>query len=350
MTPFGGDDAAWDRQIQGIGAAHLLQGSDWGGLKSRWGWSVKRFVWIDDQDAVWAAAQVMTRRISRTPFVVAYVPKGPLLVDPSDAAAWTAVLSDVAAWARRIGLTLVKIDPDVPADATAIVTAWAGGGWRRSDAPVQFPNTMVTDLTVGESALLAAMHAKTRYNIGLARRRGVTVRYAGVDGLAAFHQLYMATSRRTGFGVRARAYYLDAWSALLTASRATVILAEREDRALAGVIPVTFGRTAWYLYGASADEGREHMPAYLAQWESLRWALGEGCRRYDWWGGPTELVASDPLWGVYRFKVGFGATWAPQVGAWDLPVRPWHWRAYRAVDAARRRMIARRRRAPAASL
>ena len=75
------------------------------------------------------------------------------------------------------------------------------------------------------------------------------------------------------------------------------------------------GRRAWYVYGASNDEERNRMPVYLLQWEAIRWAKARGCEEYDLWGVPDEnedvLEANfesrhDGLWGVYRFKRGFG--------------------------------------------
>ena len=83
-----------------------------------------------------------------------------------------------------------------------------------------------------------------------------------------------------------------------------------------------FGQTAWYFYGASADAHREKMPAYLLQWEAIRWAKAQGCSRYDLWGAPDVLAESDPLWGVYRFKEGFGGRWVQGIGAWDFPIFP----------------------------
>lgn len=332
------DDAppeVWDRIVLGLPAPHLLQGYDWGALKSRWGWSVHRVAWSADDRTV-AAAQILTRRLGRTPVVVGDVPKGPLVSEPLRPESWGTVLGDLAEWARRTGLTLLKIDPDVPRSAGAVARAWASRGWRASASPIQFPNTMSSDLTGGVAAMLAAMHPKTRYNIGLAGRRGVSVRHAGQGGLDAFHALYTVTGARGGFGLRARAYYVDAWRMFLARGRATVILAEREGMALAGVIPVRFGPTAWFLYGASGDTGREHMPAFLAQWESLCWAMTNGCQRYDWWGGPTVLSPEDPLWGVYRFKHGFGAEWVEHLGAWDLPVHPVRYAVYARLDRWRR--------------
>ena len=97
------------------------------------------------------------------------------------------------------------------------------------------------------------------------------------------------------------------------------------------------GWRAWYFYGASSDEERNRMPAYLLQWEAMRWARLHGCREYDLWGVPDEdesvLEAnftgrSDGLWGVYRFKRGFGGKLARSVGAWRRVYNPALYRLY----------------------
>jgi lipid II:glycine glycyltransferase (peptidoglycan interpeptide bridge formation enzyme) len=180
---------------------------------------------------------------------------------------------------------------------------------------------MITELAGGEAALLAEMKSKTRYNLRLAERRGVKVTLGTAQDLGAFFEMYRATARRGGFAIRARAYYLDAWSTFLAGGQGALLLALRHGEPLAGAFPVAYGPTTWYLYGASADEGREHMAAYAAQWASLRWALERGCRSYDWWGGPTQLTESDPMWGVYRFKEGFGGA-EPQLPQPGQPAPP----------------------------
>ena len=340
-TLAGIGDAEWDETVLALPEPHLLQGGDWGGLKARWGWQVHRQAWRGGARAD-AVAQVLVRRVGRSPFRIGYVPRGPLLTDPTDPVAWRVVLRDLAIWARNAGLVLLRIDPDVPRSSTAVAEAWRAQGWRPAAVAIQFPNTMVSDLSMGETALLAGMRSKTRYNIRLAERRGVTIRRGDAHDLEVFLRLYRATAARGGFGLRDPAYYLDAWSTFLSAGRATVLLAERSGEALAGVIPVAYGPTAWYLYGASGDDGREHMPTYLAQWHSLRWAISRGCRRYDWWGGPTRLDPGDPLWGVYQFKRGFGAAWVDQLGAWDLRVAPLRGAWYQAMEQVRHHLVAAR--------
>ena len=68
------------------------------------------------------------------------------------------------------------------------------------------------------------------------------------------------------------------------------------------------------------------MPNHLLQWKAIRWAQEQGCTVYDMWGAPDVLDESDPLWGVYRFKRGFGGEFVRHIGAWDFPVsRTGYW-------------------------
>jgi lipid II:glycine glycyltransferase (peptidoglycan interpeptide bridge formation enzyme) len=81
----------------------------------------------------------------------------------------------------------------------------------------------------------------------------------------------------------------------------------------------------------SLDEHREKMFNYRLQWEAMRRAKAVGCEAYDMWGAPDEFTKDDPLWGVYRFKDGFGGQVVRTLGAWDFPVRPGIYRLYTRV-------------------
>jgi lipid II:glycine glycyltransferase (peptidoglycan interpeptide bridge formation enzyme) len=74
------------------------------------------------------------------------------------------------------------------------------------------------------------------------------------------------------------------------------------------------------------------MPNHAVQWAAIRWARAQGCVAYDLWGIPDEVGANPDayaeqeswgeggLWGVYRFKQGFGGRVVRFAGAWDLPL------------------------------
>jgi lipid II:glycine glycyltransferase (peptidoglycan interpeptide bridge formation enzyme) len=171
------------------------------------------------------------------------------------------------------------------------------------------------------------MKAKTRYNVGLAERRGVTVYLGTTAELPAFYALLEATAKRDRFYIRPIGYYADVLEAF--GSDAALLLAEYEGELLGGIVVVAFGAEATYLYGASSNEHRNLMPTYFLQWRGMIWARERGCRRYDLWGIPKDAAAeSEPdegeggLWGVYRFKQGFGGEKLSYAGAFDYVYSP----------------------------
>lgn len=327
---------AWNRALLALPAPHLLQSWEWGEVKAQTGWAAHRLQWPQPATgALAAAASLLLRRISRLPWGVGYVPKGPVL-DWNDAAAVELALAGIEAAARQHRAIFVKIDPDVHPSSPAgeqLVTTLRRRGWQPSAEQIQFRNTALLDLAAGEEALLAGMKPKWRYNIRLAERRGVQIREGSPADLPAFYALYAETGRRDGFIVRPFAYYQQTWLRFMQPADAqtpwaALLLAEVEGDAVAGLIVYGFGRTAWYLYGASSERQRNLMPNHLLQWEAMRLAARRGCATYDLWGAPDVLEESDALWGVWRFKEGFGAQFVQHIGAWDFPVNGPLYRLY----------------------
>ena len=327
------DAHCWDDALRALPMPHLLQSWAWGEFKSRWGWSVERWLLRAADGSPRAAVQVLRRAILRLPWCVLYVPKGPAFADAES-------LAEALAWlerrARSQRAIWVKVDgdPSTPAgegEAGHVLrqcrALLAARGWRYSPSQIQFRNTLHTDLRHGDEALLAAMKPKTRYNIRLAEKRGVRVRIAdpiGDDDARLLYGMYAETAQRDRFIIREAAFYFDAWRAL----HGVAFIAERAGQALGGLVLLCFGGRAWYFYGMSRSDGREHMPNHLLQWAALRWARDRGHTTYDWWGAPDALEASDRLWGVYRFKEGFGARFIEGLGAWDYAPSPLLYAAY----------------------
>jgi lipid II:glycine glycyltransferase (peptidoglycan interpeptide bridge formation enzyme) len=208
-------------------------------------------------------------------------------------------------------------------------------------ASIQPRRTIVVDLTESESVILGRMKQKARYNIRLAERQGVIVR--AWDDIPAFHQMLHETGRRDGFGVHSMQYYGWANQLFGSTGNGQVLVAEYAGRPLAALMVFARGQRAWYFYGASNVEERHRMPTYLLQWEAMRWAKRQGCLSYDLWGVPDEdeatledgfEVTKGGLWGVYRFKRGFGGQLRRSPAAFDvIYMRPLHrlfssvWRA-----------------------
>ncbi len=302
----------WNDALRHFESPHVLQSWEWGDFKSRWGWSAQRWALMGDDGLPCALVQVLRRQIG--PLCALYAPKGP--VTAADPLCYNKVLAWLEHRARAQRAVWVKLDGDPWSPAFGLSQArdmLRRRAWFFSPSQVQFRNTAHTDLRGSDDELLARMKPKWRYNIRLAERRGVVVRIAQPSDEALLYRMYAETGARDGFIIREQPYYADAWRAM----HATGFIAERDGEALAGLVLFTFADRAWYFYGMSRSHGREHMPNHLLQWAAMRWARDHGCRVYDWWGAPERLDESDPMWGVYRFKEGFGAQFVEGLGAWD---------------------------------
>lgn len=338
-------EANWNSFLLQLSSPHILQTKEWAQIKSNLGWTPIYFAYPTSIETPTAAALLLKRQLYFGGFSPAwrilYTPKGPI-VDWSSPGLPNQVLAQLENIARRENVIFLKIDPDIilgeglPGKETAttnpvgshMVTELQQRGWIRSSEQIQFRNTFIIDLNVDEETLLARMKQKTRYNIRLASRKGIEVRLGSCDDLELLFRMYAETSIRDKFIIREREYYLRTWKTFVSSEMADVLLADYQGETIAGLILFRFGGKAWYMYGMSRDIHRERMPSYLLQWEAIRHAKLMGCTIYDFWGAPDQFNERDPMWGVFRFKEGFGGTIIRTIGAWDYPVRPMLYRFY----------------------
>ncbi len=336
------DASTWDQTLLALPYPHILQSWAWGELKVQHGWKRHCALWRAADGTPAAAALILQQRRGKRGF--GYIPKGPCL-DWANLPLVEQVLSDIEALAHTETMLLIKLDPDVRTDTPkgqAVVELLRERNWRPSFEQVQFRNTALLDLRQDLDAIMAEMKPKWRYNIRLAVRKGVAVREATVTELPTLYALYEETARRDNFIIRQEPYYLEAWQTMMAAGNAVPLLAEVAGAPVAMLVLFHFGPQAWYMYGASRDLHRDWMPNHLLQWEAIRRAKTLGCTRYDLWGAPDVLDDSDPMWGVYRFKLGFGAEFAPHIGAYDYTPAGWLYHVYaflrpRLVNLAQRR-------------
>ncbi len=325
-------ESTWD---DFVARGHLLQTLGWAALKGRFGWE-SQLVTLQDGGELVAGAQLLYRwlPIGRL-FSVAYLPKGPV-VDWENTDRVYAILEELGRQARKHRAVFLRIEPDLrEKEVPGLDSLLADAGFRPVQQATQPRRTILVDISGSEDEILKRMKQKTRYNIRLAGRKGVVVRQGGGQDLEVFGQLMQETGGRNLFGVHSQAYYQAAFDLFAPDERVCLLLAEYNGRPLAALMVFALGETAWYFYGASGNEERQRMPAYLLQWEAIRWARARGCIQYDLWGVPDadeeKLEAefagrSDGLWGVYRHKRGFGGQLVRWVGAFDLVFNwPLYW-------------------------
>ena len=318
-------EITWDQAVADHPAGNILQTSLWGCLKEDFGWSWE----IVNVNALTGGALVLYKPLPLRLGSIAYVPRGPL-VDWKNEEAIEAVLSAVETAALRRRVWSIWLEPEAVRDS-GVGRILTKAGYQRGVRTIQPPSTIVVDIASGEEEILARMKSKTRYNIRLADRKGVKVRTGGLEDMDTFYALMQETSKRDNFGIHSKSYYKRLLDLFLPVEQAGLIIATVEDEPEAALLLLTLGSKAWYIAGASSNKHRKLMPTYAAQWEAIRWAKARGCRVYDLWGVPDAdeetleaqfTERNDGLWGVYRFKRGFGGELVRYTGLWEKALHP----------------------------
>jgi len=185
-------------------------------------------------------------------------------------------------------------------------------------------NTLFLDLKLGADELLAQMKSKTRYNIKLSQRKGVEVRTIGMDQLDLWYNIYSQTAQRNNIYLHSIDYFASILAAnatnTLSPTEVMLLVAEVDNLPLAAMFLVISGNRGSYLYGASTSENRNYMATYAIQWEAMRIAKSKGCTEYDMFGIAPNPDPSHPMYGLYRFKTGFGGHQYHTLGCWDYPL------------------------------
>jgi peptidoglycan pentaglycine glycine transferase (the first glycine) len=356
----------WNQEVLVPLNPHFLQTFEWGQVKAKYGWTPYYAVWLDDGSFLvsentdhWSlntgtcisACLILKRAIPIRGFAarisVLYAPKGPLL-DWSNEPLRDRVLNDLQSFAQKQGAIFLKVDPDVvlgtgiPATENAVEESVGAvvqselihRGWVYSSDQIQFRNTVLIDLQPSEAEMLAHMKQKTRYNIRLAEKKGVSVRVGTAEDFPMLYRMYAETSVRDGFVIRDQDYYQTVWMTFLQPSNVhgqpsvVPLIAEVDNEPVAGLFLFMFAGRAFYVYGMSLEIHREKMPTYLLQWEAMKHAKTAGCTIYDLWGAPEKFDETDSMWGVYRFKEGLGGGVLRTLGAWDYAPNKFWYRMY----------------------
>jgi len=311
--------AEWKGFLQHHPESHLLQSAEWGELKSHFGWKPEYFL------SGHSGALVLFRLLPGG-MSIAYIPKGPVGFS-------TELFSEIDQVCRANKAIFLKVEPNAwePWKADLAMT---GVNWLPS-RPIQPRRTVMINLEGSEEDILGRMKQKTRYNIHLAEKKEVLVKAS--DDIAVFHRMALQTSERDEFGVHSIAYYQKVYNLFHPAGECELLTAEYDHQPLASIFVMAHGEYAYYMYGASSNAERNRMPTYLIQWKAIQWAKAHGCKWYDLWGIPdleeevleesfTQKHAHDGLWGVYRFKRGFGGETWRSAGAWDrIYNKPLYW-------------------------
>ena len=310
--------------VQSHPKGNFVQRYLWGKQKPMWQWDA---IAVRGEDgAIRGSLAVMTRKVPGIGRTLMYGCRGPVC-DLDDRETFSQLLDGARALAKKYKSYVIKIDPDVPSSNTAFSSMLQSFGFRAKEGGKNFEAIQpryVFRLNVEgktEEELLANFHQKWRYNIRLAERKGVTVRVCGKEMVPAFSDLMLTTGVRDGFVTRKPEYFAAMLDNLGEHARLYMAF-DPNDTPIAGTLAIHYGDKVWYLYGASSNEHRNLMPNYLLQWRMIQWAVETNCRIYDFRGVSGDVSEDNPLYGLFRFKQGFGGDFTEFVGEMDLVLSP----------------------------
>lgn len=310
--------------VQSHPKGNFAQSYLWGKQKPMWQWDA---IAVRGEDgAIRGSLAVMTRKVPGIGRTLMYGCRGPVC-DLDDRETFSQLLDGAKVLAKKYKSYVIKIDPDVPSSNTAFSSMLQSFGFRAKEGGKNFEAIQpryVFRLNVEgktEEELLANFHQKWRYNIRLAERKGVTVRICSKEMVPAFSDLMLTTGVRDGFVTRKPEYFAAMLDNLGEHARLYMAF-DPNDTPIAGTLAIHYGDKVWYLYGASSNEHRNLMPNYLLQWRMIQWAVETNCRIYDFRGVSGDVSEDNPLYGLFRFKQGFGGDFTEFVGEMDLVLSP----------------------------
>ena len=302
---------------------HFMQSVLWGQMKPDW----KNVILIstDKDNKIKGAINVLIRPVPVIKRTIMYSPRGPVC-DPDDLETLKELAEGVKNLAKKHKAYVFKADPDVKSDNEAFKENLRKAGFQIIPGSKNFEGIQpcfvfrldVKDKT--EEEVFNIFHSKTRYNIRLSVKKGVTVRLGTKKDVADFQRLMVETGQRDEFVVRPASYFekmLEVYG-----DNARLYMADFEGKPIAGTLAIYYGNKVWYLYGASGNAYRNVMPNYQLQWEMIRWAIEKKCDIYDFRGVSGDLSEDNPLYGLYRFKKGFNGEFTEFLGEIEIVFSP----------------------------
>ena len=274
------------------------------------GWKVARLL-VRRDDRIVAGAQLLFRSIPMLG-TYGYMSKAPIL-SSDDPALFELLLRELKLLIKTHHIRNLVLQ--LPENGQDLEMKLPDSGFKISRDKLGLSATVMLDLTEDLDELLAQMKSKTRYNIRLGLRKGVSVREGTGEDMGTFYEMLTATGQRQGFVSNSEDYYVDLWRILAPQGYCKLFLAEYQDEPVSGMLAITFGDTVIYKRGAWTGRHGKLRPNEVMHWSVIEWAKSQGFRYYDFEGiDPDaakkvilgEAIPNSATQSVTRFKIGFG--------------------------------------------
>ena len=219
------DSKSWDDYFILRKQAEFLQSWQWGEFQGKVGNKPIRLQMVENGRILTQAQGFEKKILPGVKFI--YLPKA-------------GNCTDVLDYLQKSGYFFARIEPTEDLKVPVKFEVFNVGNRQPQD-------TLVLNTEKSEEELLAGMHAKTRYNIKLAEKKGITVKEE--KNVDVFWKLNQETFARDKFKSHNREYYKK----MLEMENCHQLTAYLGNIAIASNILIHFGDTLTYLHGASGD-------------------------------------------------------------------------------------------------
>ena len=287
---------------------HPLQTKQWGEFRKEWGNKVVNF----------SNGLIIFSRIPYTKLTIGTVIKG---VKPSKND-----IQEIKSLAKENNAIFVKLEPNV-IHAETLEKELKSYGLVKGKT-LFTPTSFWIDLTLSEEELLKSFSGKTRYNIRLAQKHGVTVKEDNSDkAFNKYLELTFETAKRQGFYAHTKKYHQLMWKHLKE-KIAHLIVATYKDEVVSAWILFANDGFLYYPYGASSDKYKKIMANNLMMWEAIKLGKKLDLTTFDLWGREEGK-------GFTKFKEGYNPKIITFIGSWDLIINKQLYTLYTFLDKIR---------------
>lgn len=331
-----GDQALWDDFVKSNSSGSFLQSWLWGDFQSAADFRIIRLIIFEESEII-GVCLLVERKLSFGK-IYWYAPWGPVIKDGLQESQFKLILQALRAHfaaSQKGNEVFLRIEPHLQTNEIR-KTLLSEAKYILLEKSVQPKDTLLLDLTQTEDDLLRNMHSKTRYNIRIAIRHGVTVsEETGDEGLKVFYAMAREIEKRGGFHYHAEKYYKKMLEVLEKEQGISLLVARHDGEPLAAGIFIRFGKTFTYAHGASYKKKAHVMAPHLLHWEAVLQAKKQGFQGYDFFGIAPDEDPKHPWAGISRFKRGFGGTEEHYLSAWDTIFDTISYRSLNAAKALR---------------
>lgn len=307
----------------------FTQGYKYGEWQIQMGRTVRRFL-IQKQADVIGTIQIISYPLFRGKNYL-YIPHGPVFLTNPDQSLQIFLKEKLRDIALEENAAFVRFDPFPKIETPTIFQKTPKASYYGAYFQSKYDWQM--GIEGNEKEILQNMHEKTRYSIGLSKRKDVEVEMILgkqlIQYFEKFYALLEETASRGKFNLHPKEYYKKIFQR--KDPDIALFVARYNGEILATHLVYFFGDTAFYPFGGSTEKERNRQPTYALHWEAVLEAKRRGCRFYNFGAIDADPALPHKNWkGISDFKRKFGGNLLVYSDFFDVIAKPFWYYLYNA--------------------